>query len=168
MKYLYYLLQVYFPQTKTVLNAKGMKNTYWLMLDQIVRMVLGFVTLTVIARYYGPDGFGKLNYAIAFVSLFSVLSTLGLEKILVREFIIENKLLSKYIATGFYIKLFGGIVLFIVTTFFTKLIDNSSLSTISINQRLSPGPINVREMFGISVTNSFTANSRKSWPLTFE
>jgi len=46
-------------------------NLAWLFTDQILQMGLGLVVGLWVARYLGPVQFGLLNYAIAFVSVFS-------------------------------------------------------------------------------------------------
>lgn len=48
-------------------------------------LVIGIVRLNYIARYLGVANFGILNFAIYFVTLFSVLYDLGLPTILTRE-----------------------------------------------------------------------------------
>ncbi|MFD1904499.1 oligosaccharide flippase family protein [Paenibacillus rhizoplanae] len=47
--------------------------------DKVVTMIIGIFITAVIARYLGPENYGKFNYALAFVSLFTAISTLGLE-----------------------------------------------------------------------------------------
>ena len=62
-------------------------NMSWLMLDRIVRMGMGLFVGVWVARYLGPLQFGSLNFAVAFVSLFGTITTLGLEMIVVREIV---------------------------------------------------------------------------------
>ena len=56
---------------------KVIANTGWLFLDQMLRMAVGLFVTVWVARYLGPEGFGILNYAIAFVALFSAFATMG-------------------------------------------------------------------------------------------
>ena len=55
--------------------------------DKFLRMGFGLLIGVWVARYLGPEKFGLLNYAIAFVSLFNVFATLGLNNIVVRELV---------------------------------------------------------------------------------
>jgi PST family polysaccharide transporter len=64
---------------------KIMGNMGWLMVDRVVRMGMGLFVGVWVARYLGPVQFGSLNFALAFVSLFGVVTSLGLEGIVVRE-----------------------------------------------------------------------------------
>src|SRR6476659_7245925 len=58
-------------------------NSGWLLADKIIRGGVGLIVAVWIARYLGPQSFGQLNFAIAFVALFSTISTLGLDGIVV-------------------------------------------------------------------------------------
>jgi O-antigen/teichoic acid export membrane protein len=74
-------------QLDSPLAQKLVGNTGWLFADKILRAV-GELTVGIwIARYLGPEQFGMLNYAIAFVALFTPLYTLGLDKIVVRDIV---------------------------------------------------------------------------------
>jgi len=64
---------------------KIMGNMGWLMLDRVVRMGMGLFVGVWVARYLGPTQFGSLNFALAFVALFGIVTTLGLDGIVVRE-----------------------------------------------------------------------------------
>lgn len=123
MKQILKLISNFLPSGGNDLKSKAIKNTYWLFFDQFVRMGIGFFLLAILARQFGPEAFGKLNYAIAFVSLFSVLATLGIERIIVREIINypnDNKLTLN---AGFLLKFFGGISLVLTATSFSYFFD---------------------------------------------
>lgn len=62
-------------------------NSVWLLADRITRMAVGTVMGIAIARHLGPEEFGRFEFAMAWVALFSPLTTLGLETIAVREMI---------------------------------------------------------------------------------
>ena len=48
------------------------RNTSWLFLERMVRLVVVLVTgMSHVARYLGDSLFGQLNYATGFVGLFS-------------------------------------------------------------------------------------------------
>ena len=64
-------------------------NTMWLLVDRIVRLGLGLYLNIRIARYLGPEQFGLLNYATAFVTLFIPVATLSLDSIVVRDLVRE-------------------------------------------------------------------------------
>ncbi|NOZ24821.1 MAG: flippase [Nitrospirae bacterium] len=83
-------------------------NTGWLFADRLFRMVVGLFVGVWVARYLGPEQYGVLNYAIAFVGLFSVLSSLGLDKIVVRELVKHPERQDEILGSTFILKLIGG------------------------------------------------------------
>ncbi len=85
-------------------------NTVWLTADRVVRMGIGLIVAVWVARYLGPEQFGILNYALAFVALFTAFATLGLEHISIREIVRNTDVKYDIIGTTFYLKLSGAIV----------------------------------------------------------
>jgi PST family polysaccharide transporter len=85
-------------------------NSSWLMLDKVLRMALGLVVVPLVARYLGPTEFGQLNYAVAFVALFSVVATLGLDSIVVRDLVRRQEDRRKILGSAFSLKLLGALV----------------------------------------------------------
>ena len=90
-------------------------NTGWLMSDKLLRMAVGFLVGVWIARYLGPEQFGLLNYAVAFVAMFSALATLGLEGIVVRDLVHTPSRKEDILGTAFLLKAAGGLFTLLVT-----------------------------------------------------
>ena len=84
------------------------KNTSWLFVEKILRMILGIFISIWIARYLGPEQFGLFSYAQSFAGLFSVVATLGLNGIVVRELVKNKEKEQDILATSFYLKLIGA------------------------------------------------------------
>lgn len=85
-------------------------NTGWLFADRMFRMGAGVVINVWMTRYLGPDRFGTLNYAIAFVALFSVMATLGLEGIVVRELVRRPEERREILGSAMLLRAIGGMV----------------------------------------------------------
>ncbi|MBD2077879.1 flippase [Phormidium sp. FACHB-592] len=94
---------------------KILSNTGWLFADRILRMGVGLLVGVWVARYLGPEQFGLFNYAIAFVSLFSVIPTLGLDSIVIREIVHHPEQKHELLGTAFTLKLVSGIAIWLVT-----------------------------------------------------
>jgi O-antigen/teichoic acid export membrane protein len=110
-------------------------NINWLFLDKVIQMAIALFVSVWIIRYLGPEKYGVLSYAIAFVYLFSFISKLGLDSIVIRE-IVKNPLKKEEIlGTAFFLKFVGGIVAFILSTaaiYFFKSGDNFSLRIVAV------------------------------------
>ena len=95
---------------------KIISNISWLFADRVLRMGVGLIIGAWIARYLGPQQFGLYNYAIAFVSLFGALASLGLDQIVVRNLVREPDCKDEVLGTAFVLKLIGGFVTVFLTT----------------------------------------------------
>ncbi|MEH2336089.1 flippase [Nostoc sp.] len=95
-------------------------NTGWLFADRILRMGASLVVGVWVARYLGVQQYGLFNYALAFVSLFSPIFTLGLDDVVVRHIVRQSSNKEEILGTTFWLKLLGGIasVLLAISTIF--------------------------------------------------
>jgi O-antigen/teichoic acid export membrane protein len=92
------------------MRARILANLNWLVADKILRMAGGLFIGVWIARYFGPDQFGVLNYAIAFVALFGVVANLGINQIVVRELARFPQREGEILGTVFILKLVVSLV----------------------------------------------------------
>ena len=60
-------------------------NTSWLMLERVVNMTIRFFVGVWVVRYLGPEQYGVYSYALSFVGLFTALTTLGLDGLVIRN-----------------------------------------------------------------------------------
>ena len=66
---------------------KIVKNASWLIGGKIAQMALSLVVGMISARYLGPKNHGLLNYGIAFTNFFMSFCTLGINSIIIKNFI---------------------------------------------------------------------------------
>lgn len=57
----------------------------WHLFDRVVRLVAGFVVGVLVARHYGPSGWGAINYVLASAILFGSIASAGSENLIVRD-----------------------------------------------------------------------------------
>ena len=79
--------------------------------EQILRLIAGLLVGIWVARYLGPGQFGVFSYTIAFASLFSSISKLGLDSIVIRDLVREPEQRDLYLGTAFWLKLCGAFVM---------------------------------------------------------
>ena len=75
-------------------------NSAWLFSDRVLRLVASLVVSVWIARYLGPNQYGMLNFAIAFVALFAPIATLGSDNVVVRELVKEPDKQAEILGTA--------------------------------------------------------------------
>ncbi|WP_155866697.1 flippase [Colwellia sp. PAMC 21821] len=93
---------------------KYLKNTSWLLGEKILRMVVGLFVGIWVARYLGPEQFGLFSYAQSYVLLFSVIATLGLDGIVIRELVHNENQRERLLGTAFTLKLAGALLVIIL------------------------------------------------------
>jgi len=105
---------------------KYFRNTSWLFVDRVVRLGTVLITSIFITRYLGPELFGQLNYASAFVGIFFALTSMGLDDILIRDLVRRPDRRDQLLGTAAMIKLGGAVVLFItvMALAFIKQLDS--------------------------------------------
>jgi PST family polysaccharide transporter len=116
---------------------KIIANTGWLFADRILRMGVGLFVGVWVARYLGVEQFGVFNYATAFVALFSTLSTLGLDAIVVRSIVREPEKRAEILGTAFWLKLLGGVAALLLAVSSIILVRHDDQLTISLVAILS-------------------------------
>ncbi|MCP3964744.1 MAG: flippase [Lentisphaerae bacterium] len=101
---------------KTAWEHPGMRkygaNTIWLFSEKIIRMLIGFTVGIYVARQLGPSKYGLLNYAISFCAIFSFISSLGLDSIVVRELVKFPERKNELLGTTFWLKTIGVLLMF--------------------------------------------------------
>jgi O-antigen/teichoic acid export membrane protein len=90
-------------------------NTGWLLADNILRVGVGFFVNAWIIRYLGPERFGLLSYAIAFIALFTPVAQLGLDAVIVRNIVNSPTQRNEILGSAFAMKLAGAVLTIFLT-----------------------------------------------------
>ena len=110
-------------------------NTGWLVADRLGRMAVSLVVSAWVARYLGPDSFGRYNFALAWVAIFTAFTTFGLERIAVRELVKSPEQARTILGSAFTLRLAGGVICFAGATASLALLrpgDAEMLSMVAI------------------------------------
>ncbi|MCB1531263.1 MAG: flippase [Alphaproteobacteria bacterium] len=79
-----------------------------MVIDRFVKIFTNLLVGVWIARYLGPEQFGTLSYAIAFVAIFTVIGKMGFDNILKRDLVENPNDQLDYLGTAFWTKTVGG------------------------------------------------------------
>ena len=93
---------------------KVISNTAWLAADKILRLGVSLFVTAWVARYLGPEQYGLLSYAAALIALLGAIGGLGLEGILVREFVRDPNSAPTLLGTALVLRLVGGTAVFLI------------------------------------------------------
>lgn len=100
------------------LGAAG-RNAGWLFTDRILRLTVGLILSTWMARLLGPADYGLLGYATAVVAIAGVGAGLGIDSLVVRELTRRPAESGTILGTVLFLRavgaaFFGALVLFFV------------------------------------------------------
>jgi PST family polysaccharide transporter len=141
------LLQ-YLPESLAA-QVNVLRNIGWLVFDKIYRMGVGMLVGIWLARYLGPGQFGLLNYANALVSIFLIVSTVGMEAIVVKELVDHPEKTSVTLSTALFVRVLGSVVFFITCVACIYLIGDQDQIIIGliISLTIILQPINTIDLF---------------------
>jgi len=112
--------------------VKILDNIGWLFFDKILRMGVGLIVGVWVARYLGPEQFGLLNFASAFVGMFGAIAGLGLQGVVVRDLVREPSSKEEILGSAAALQLVGGFVAYglVLATIFWLRPDDALAKTI--------------------------------------
>lgn len=93
---------------------KMVGSTWWLLFDKIVRLALGVTVGAWVARYLGPQMFGKLAYSIALIAMFQGIANLGADGIVVRDIVKNTGREHEILGTVFWLRVFSGLLSWVI------------------------------------------------------
>jgi polysaccharide transporter, PST family len=112
---------------RKILERRGIRdslsNIGWLSGDRFLRMFGAVVAGMVVARYLGPTQFGLLNYGLAIYGLFNVISTLGLDQVVIRDLTLDESGEPEILGSGFILKAAASVVTTIAAIIAAKLLE---------------------------------------------
>jgi len=111
---------------------KYFKNTSWLFIEKIIRIMISIFMSVWIARYLGPEQFGLLSYVQSFVGLFSAISILGLDSIVVRELVKYKDNQNILLGTAFLLRIIGAFAMIFIITIAMYFTSNNQYTNILI------------------------------------
>lgn len=145
-------------------NIHGLKrysgNALWALIARTFNMFTSFFVTIYLVRYLGPENYGNLSYALSFVSLFGIISTLGLDNVLYRDLIKFPQQRHVYLGTAFTIRFIAGItagILASISAFFIAEDKISQLMIVILSATFVFTAFNV-------IVNEFQANVAQKYP----
>ena len=128
--------QILKDKLKKIKLSSGFKkyfvNTSWLFFERVIGMAVGLFVGVYVARYLGPANFGLLSYAGSFVGLFAGIATLGLDNIVVRELVKDEKKRDELLGTTFVLKVIGSVLVIGMLTIAIRFTNNDNFTNLLI------------------------------------
>lgn len=91
-----------------VRQSKNIRNSFWIIGEQIFQMILAFVVGTLSARYLGPSNYGTLNYTASFVSFFINIASLCMEGIVIKKLVDQPESEGVYLGSSLFFRVISS------------------------------------------------------------
>lgn len=97
-------------------RGRIVRNSYALMGASVASMGISISVVAFAARAYGPEGLGQINYAFAFVSMFTVLGTLSMDTVVVKRLLAGDSPAyeGRELGTALVLRLGGGLAVVVL------------------------------------------------------
>jgi O-antigen/teichoic acid export membrane protein len=116
-------------------------NSGWLIGDKVARLGLGLIIGVWVARYLGPEQYGVLAFAIAFLSIFQAFAALGLDNVVVRQIAQAPESANTVLGTALTLRLVASSLSLMLATLVGFIIYRDDLKTLVILLLVASGII---------------------------
>lgn len=123
------------------LKNKVVKNASWLIGGKLIQMIVNLLVGILVARYLGPANNGLVSYGAAYTSFFATIAALGINSVLVKEFIDHPDDEGKIIGTSLFLRVISSFLCAIVIICFVRIVDAGEPITIVVVSLCSLGLI---------------------------
>ena len=136
-------MNIYKKVTAFIQN-KYSKNTSWLLVGQGVEMIITLFVGVMVARYMSEFDYGMYNYALSIVTIFSILSNLGLSNIITQEIVNSKMKSDEILGSALYLKFFGAILSILLALLVTIILGNTKYTLLLVG--ISSIPILIKSI----------------------
>ena len=124
-------------------------NTAIQILGKGISIILGFITVGLLTRYLGQEGFGNFTLVFAYLSLFGIIADFGLQLTMVRELAKKESLPQSIYGTYFWLK--------VILVIFSTLLAIICLLFLPYSRFLKIGIIVASVGVAVGVLNTYGA-----------
>ena len=114
------------------LHNKEVKNAGWLIGGKIAQMLLSLVVGILTARYLGPGNYGLVNYGTAYVNFFMALCTLGINSVIIKDFLDDPDGQGTAIGTSIVLRIASSFLSAMMIMGIVSIIDKGEPITIAV------------------------------------
>ena len=114
---------------QSVLNNRVAQNAGWIIGGRIYHMVLAVVVNLLTARYLGPSNFGLINYATTYTTFFASFCTLGINSVIVKNFVDHPDEEGETIGTAIILRTISSFLSVVMMLGITLIVDKGEQTT---------------------------------------
>ena len=131
-----------------LLKNRTAQNASWLIFGRIAQMIISFFVGILTARFLGPSNYGLIGYAGAYTAFFMAFCTLGINSILVKEFVLKPDNEGEIIGTTLILRVISSFLSSILIIIIVSIVDVGEKTTLYVVALCSIGTVfHVFEVF---------------------
>ena len=115
-----------------MIKNKVLKNASWIIVCRIVQALLGLVISMFTARYLGPSNYGLINYAMSLVAFVTPITLLGLDEVLVQEFVNHPDKEGEAIGSSIAMSIVSALLCIVGVGAFAFVANGSEIETLIV------------------------------------
>lgn len=138
-----------------IIRSKETKNAIWIIGGRVIQMLISFFVGILTARYLGPGNYGILNYAGAYVAFFTAFCTLGINSVILKDFVDHPDEQGQAIGTTLILRGLSSVLSSIMIIGIVMAIDTGESLTIMVTALCS-----VALVFQVADTLNYWFQSR--------
>ena len=123
------------------IKNKEVKNAGWLIGGRVMQMGLSLIVGVLTARYLGPENYGLINYGGAYTAFFTALCNLGLNAVIIKDFVDHPQEQGEAIGSALTMRLISSILCALLSVAISSVIDKNEPLTITVVALCSFGSI---------------------------
>lgn len=117
---------------RNVIKNKVVKNASWIIGGRLANKLLAFLVGILTARYLGPSNYGLINYAAAYTSFFASICTLGINSIIVKNFVDHPEEEGTTIGTTLLLRAISSFLSALMIVGIVSIVDRDEPVTIAV------------------------------------
>lgn len=94
---------------KRLIQSKNIRNSSWIIGQQVFQMGIQLIVGILTARYLGPSNYGTLNYTASFVTFFLAITTLGMDSVIIKKIVDYPEKEGTYIGTALGLRFIASV-----------------------------------------------------------
>lgn len=123
------------------IKNKTVKNAGWLMGEKIIQMLISLVVSLLTARYLGPSNYGLINYATSYTAFFASFCTLGINSLMVKEFVDRPEQEGMVLGTTLVLRSISSLLSAVTIIAIVCIVDRDEPTTILVVALCSLGMV---------------------------
>ncbi len=113
-------------------KKKIIENTGWMIGEKTISFLVVLVVSPLCAKFLGPSQYGLIEYSRSIVSVFAIISTLGINSVLVKEIISSQENVGVYLGTSLRMRLLAAVIFWISAVVVAWILDEGTLVLVKV------------------------------------